>query len=261
MPRRLTRRMISKRRSVSGWGIVAVGSSSTSSETWPSRPWSARAMAMAVRSTGCSRPAGGAHVNAVADALDGPAGGGLLSPPMDAREPAGVVAEPQCDVVDGVQRGHQPKVLVHEPEAGVVGGLSVAQLVVLASHLRPCSGIGGVEPRKDLDERGLSRAVLTDEGVDLTGRDVEVDIDQRPGARKRLAERAQLDGRRGGRRLDWSRRLNRQREPPIRPYHQNSSDSSSTRQRGPGRLRASPARIRKNYCQVCAAARSTGVPP
>ena len=84
------------------------------------------------------QPASGpTDVDVVADGLDGLSRGAELAAPADPREATGVVAEPERDVVDGVQRRHQAEVLVHEPQAAIVGGLGVTELVRAPRGLAP----------------------------------------------------------------------------------------------------------------------------
>ena len=51
---------------------------------------------------------------------------------------------------------------------------------------RQCAGVGAVVAGQDLDQRGLARPVVADEGMDLTGAHVEVDVVERFGPREGL---------------------------------------------------------------------------
>ena len=90
----------------------------------------------------------------------------------------GQVAGREGEVLDGVQRADEAEVLVHEADAGVGGGLAVAERRAVVRGPTPVasSGVGLVVAGEDLDQRRLAGAVLADEGVDLAGGDVERNV-------------------------------------------------------------------------------------
>ena len=54
--------------------------------------------------------------------------------------------------------------------------------------------VGPLQARKDADQGRLSRAILAEQDMNLTGKDVECDIVVRDNSGKPLADAAQFDG-------------------------------------------------------------------
>ena len=128
---------------------------------------------------------------------------GLLAPP-DAPEAGAGEAAVQGQVVDRVQLEDQAQVLVDEAQAGGVAVPSVPELadldgLAVEDDLR--ARVGMVVARQHLDEGGLARAVVTDQGVHLAGADVEVDVVERLRARERLRQVPDLEDQPVGVRL------------------------------------------------------------
>jgi hypothetical protein len=92
------------------------------------------------------------------------------------------------DVVDRVELRDQAEVLVDEAQPRRRRRLGVAQreLGVVDPGLRPVVGL--VEAREDLDERGLARAVVAEQGEHLAAASLDGDVVQRPGSRKGLGQ-------------------------------------------------------------------------
>jgi hypothetical protein len=101
----------------------------------------------------------------------------------DLVEQAQVAARSPCPLVPDVEVGHdiqvvaQRQVLVHgcDPEGG--RGLRAADVHRLAGE-EDLALVGRVGAGDDLDQRGLAGAVVADEGDDLAGGDLEVDLRQ-----------------------------------------------------------------------------------
>ena len=129
---------------------------------------------------------------------------GFLTPADPAAE-ARLVAGGDGQVVDRVQHADEPEVLVHEPDAGVVRGRSVAQRERLrrSTHASTRRRVGLVVAGEDLDQRRLAGAVLADERVHFARGDIDADVVERDLARERL--RQVLDSERVS------------HHPPIRP--------------------------------------------
>ncbi len=121
------------------------------------------------------------------EALEDPMGQLLLLAPADAAAGAAGEAAAQREVVHGVELEDEAEVLVDEVQARRD---LVAQGERLAAELGRRAGVGRVVAGQRLDERGLARAVLTDERVDLAGADVERRVDERLRRRRRSSKGA-----------------------------------------------------------------------
>jgi hypothetical protein len=113
----------------------------------------------------------------------------LLLRPPDAAEASSDVCAAQREVVDHAELEHVAEVLVHEPQA-VMSVVEVVRADLEGLVLEPGrgSGIRLVEAGKGFDQGRLPGAVLPDQGVDLVGADVQVDVDQRSRAPERLGQ-------------------------------------------------------------------------
>ena len=118
-----------------------------------------------------------------------------LRPPADPPEAVGAVAAPEHDVLDHVERRHQPEVLVDEaqPEPWPAPGDTESQRLARARRCR--AGIGRVVAGEDLDQRRLAGPVLADEGVDLARADVMSDAVEDDLTGERLREPVDLEHR------------------------------------------------------------------
>ena len=113
----------------------------------------------------------------------------VLLSPLHSPEASTGEAASQRKVVDGVQLEDEAEVLVHEAQASGSAVRAVAQLRYVdwfTVEPRQCAGVRAVVPGQDLDQRGLARPVVADEGMDLTGAHVEVDVVERFGPREGL---------------------------------------------------------------------------
>src|SRR5262245_59481517 len=83
----------------------------------------------------------------------------------------------------------ETKILVHEahPVHAWLPRAKRQRDMASPNHER-CSLVGVMKTGQDLDERRLSRTVLTEEAMDLPGSNVEVDRAQHGAARERLGE-------------------------------------------------------------------------
>ena len=121
-----------------------------------------------------------------------PSGLGLLLPPQDPAAEAASEAAVEREVVLGAQLEDQAEVLVDEAQAVRHGPAHLeGDTVELGVRAR----VGRVVGREQLDERRLARAVLAHERVDLTRRDVERDVVQRPRPGEGLREVPDLQHR------------------------------------------------------------------
>ena len=96
-----------------------------------------------------------------------------LDDPVHVREPRD---PPEADVLAGAQ--HEAGEILEEHRDPLVdpGRLEGRDIDAVPSD---AARIGAVEPREDLRERRLSRAVLADQGDDLPGVDLERDVVER----------------------------------------------------------------------------------
>ena len=74
-----------------------------------------------------------------------------------------------------VMRRHQREVLVDHPEAGRDRVARASGTPPGRPSMQDLPGVGLVQPVEDVHERALAGAVLAEEGMDLAGREVEVD--------------------------------------------------------------------------------------
>src|SRR5450759_1341155 len=96
------------------------------------------------------------------------------------------------DVLGHGQVAHEVQLLVDDRDPQVLRGPGREDLDLGAPHLdRP--GVALVDPGQDLHQRGLPRAVLADQGVDLTGTELEAAVVERVNAREALADAGHLD--------------------------------------------------------------------
>ena len=129
---------------------------------------------------------GARRVDVVAEAVQRPAGGLALVAAVEQRQARHPPGDPE--VVGDGHRLDEAEVLVDEAQPGVerIGGR--AEVERDAGHLGGGTLVGFVVAGEDLDDRRLARAVLADEGVDLAGGDLQVDVVQRPLPGERLRQ-------------------------------------------------------------------------
>ena len=116
----------------------------------------------------------------------------LLDGPVVEDRTAALVA--QDDVLGNGERRHQHEVLVDHPDAERDGVARTADPDV-APAIADRPGVGPIEAVEDVHERGLARAVLADEGVDLALVHDEVDSIERLEITKALADAVHLEER------------------------------------------------------------------
>ena len=98
----------------------------------------------------------------------------------------------EVDVLGDGELGDQVELLVDDGDAvalGVARAVQHERLAVEDSSPR----VVRVRAAEDLHQRALARPVLADDGVDLSGGDVEGDVVQRPHAGERLADSPDLE--------------------------------------------------------------------
>ena len=159
-------------------------------------------MATAVFWAGRNRPTGSrTSKSAKPSWASASAGRGVRRTPVDAKAAAGVVADPEAQVLDRGQAVDEAEILVHEADAVLGRLLAVADRQRVAIDESRGAGIGLVIPGEDLDQRGFPRAVLADQRVHAAGVDDEIDAVKRDLTGKRLAQSAdrQHGCHRGGR--------------------------------------------------------------
>ena len=169
VPLSATRRKAANRRSTSGPGSEAVGSSSTSSGTGLPVSARARATAIAVRSDAASVDTMAAGVDLEPESLDGRLGAAALGAAVELADARLTALE--AEVVGDVERVDEPEVLVHEAQPGAPGGDRRADVERHAGHLGDGARVGLVVAGEGLDERRLAAPVGADEGVDLAALD------------------------------------------------------------------------------------------
>ena len=188
-PAARTRSSAANRVATSSRGSEAVGSSTTSTRA-DSQSHSARAIATPVRSAAPRSATGRQYVELVAErihpALDVPA----FDVPADPAASGGHQVAPEHQVLDRAQGPDQAEILMDEAEAGVPRVRGRGQVDVVAAEPDLGAGVGLVVSGKDLDQRRLAAAVLTDQSVDLPAAQIEVDLSQGPGGRKGLRQAA-----------------------------------------------------------------------
>ena len=142
---------------------------------------------------------GGARVDGDVEPLEDPPGDGVLGLPVDLAGDAVVGEAADPDVLRHRQLVEQAEVLVHDRDPGRRRlAPPDGQVEDLPVHGERGTGIRLVVPREDLHEGGLAGPVLADEGVDLPGRDREVDLTEHRGRAERLGDVAGLQPHRRG---------------------------------------------------------------
>ena len=101
-----------------------------------------------------------------------------------------LLAEEQ--VLDDVEVLAEGEVLEHGGDAQVVGGCRTGDRHLLGGE-RDRSRVGRVDAGQDLGQRRLAGPVVADEGDDLTGGDVEVDLGEGGDSAEGLGDRAQFE--------------------------------------------------------------------
>src|SRR5450759_299442 len=96
------------------------------------------------------------------------------------------------DVLGHREVVHEVQFLVDHADPQGLGGVGARDLF-LAPADTDRAGIAPVDPREDLHERGLARAVLAYQRMDLPGQEVEARILERVDAREALADAGHLD--------------------------------------------------------------------
>src|SRR6185369_8160252 len=90
------------------------------------------------------------------------------------------------DVLRDAHRSEQAPLLEDERDPALLGRVLVREDHVLAAVEGDRPRVGTMDPREDLHQRALPRAVLPDERVDFAASDVEIDTLQGMDARKPL---------------------------------------------------------------------------
>jgi hypothetical protein len=137
---------------------------------------------------GGRRRQGPAYVDAESEPFDEGARAPLHLRPADVAEGRTGEAMAEREVVDGAQLAHQPQLLVDEAEPVVAGSRDLAEAEGLAVEFGHRTRLRVVVAGEDLDQGGLAGAVGTDQGVDLAGHDLEIDVLQRLGAAESLRQ-------------------------------------------------------------------------
>ena len=99
------------------------------------------------------------------------------------------------DVLGDAEVGEDHRFLVDRDDAAAlrIGGRTQRDELTVDANL---AGVGCVDPRHRLDERRLARPVLADQGVDLTGEQLDPGTAQRPSRPELLRDVGQ--GHHGG---------------------------------------------------------------
>jgi hypothetical protein len=105
-------------------------------------------------------------------------------PPVEHAEPAARCV-PEEDVLGDGELRKQQQFLVNRGDAALARLARGERLEPLVAD-PDGSGIGSVHAGDDLDERGLARAVLPEQRVDLTRPNLKVDVLQHANAGERL---------------------------------------------------------------------------
>ncbi len=137
---------------------------------------------------GGGRHQGPAYVDAEAEPFDEGARPPLHLRPADVAEGRAGEAMAEREVVDGAQLAHQPQLLVDETEPVVAGRRDLTEAEGLAVEFGHRTRLRVVVAGEDLDEGRLAGAVGPDQGVDLAGHDLEIDVLQRLGAAESLRQ-------------------------------------------------------------------------
>ena len=119
------------------------------------------------------------------EALEDPVGLPLLLAPADAPRGSADEAAAKREVVHRVELVDEAEVLVDEPKPG---RHVVSERELFALELGARARVGRVISGQRLDQGRFARAVLSDEGVDFAGADVERHIGERASAGERLGE-------------------------------------------------------------------------
>ena len=113
---------------------------------------------------------------------------------LEQHAPAPGELAPREDVPRHCQVGERQQLLIDHPDAvrERVPRSRERELHILPANL---AGIRRHDPREDLEQRGLARAVLSDEGVRLAGPNREADAPERAHGAKRLVDVDELEPR------------------------------------------------------------------
>ncbi len=122
-------------------------------------------------------------------------GGGPLHGPV-VHQPPGEDLPPQEHVLGDGPLREQVELLEHGGHTGAAGPRGVVEGDLRAVDLDP-PAVGSVHPGQHLHQRGLARAVLTDQGVQLPGTQFQVDTVQDPYAQEGLVDAGHSEQGRG----------------------------------------------------------------
>jgi hypothetical protein len=117
-----------------------------------------------------------------------------LLAPAD-RAPAAGPEAGDHEVLAHRQLGHEPEILVDEGQAEAPERPGRQRQIDGRAAQRELTGIGLVEAREHLQQRGLPRAVLPQQTVHLGGEQLQVDVGERLHAAEALAEPGELEQR------------------------------------------------------------------